>query len=82
MVKMSGTEYKVDYKMKYKCRMCGEEFYNGVTSENIALSTLIQLTTGREIVNNVGMKFLHIKEDHYGIADLIGCEIIRGEKNG
>lgn len=72
-----------DYKMKYKCRMCGEEFYDGVTSnESIAFSTLVQLAAGREAVNNTSMIFVHIKKDHYGIADLIGCDIIGGEENG
>ena len=76
-----------DYKMKYKCRMCGEEFYDAITSnEKIAFGTLIQLTTGRAIsnldVNCTGLKNVHITGDHYGIADLIGCEIIGGEENG
>lgn len=71
-----------DYKMKYKCRICGEEFYDGVTSnESIAFSTLVQLAAGREVVNNTGMIFIHITGDHYGIADLIGCDIIGGEES-
>lgn len=71
-----------DYKMKYKCRICGEEFYDEITSnEKIAFGTLIQLTTGRPISSNrIGLKNVHFTGDHYGIADLIGCDIIGGEE--
>lgn len=73
-----------EYKMKYKCRMCGEEFYDAKTAnEKIAFGILIQLTTGRANsnldVNCTGLKNVHFTGDHYGIADLIGCEIIGGE---
>ena len=74
-----------DYKMKYKCRMCGEEFYDAITgNEKIAFGTLVMLTTGKAIsnldVNCTGMTNVHITGDHYGIADLMGCEIIGGEE--
>ena len=74
-----------DYKMKYKCRMCGKEFYDAITgNEKIAFGTMIQLTTGSMVsnldVNCTGLRNVHIAGDHYGIADLIGCEIIGGEE--
>ena len=76
-----------NYKLQYKCRMCGEVFTDSVTSEKtIAVSTICQIAAGHQKGVNSGVVvntlMPHMDENHYGIADLIGFKIRRGEENG
>lgn len=76
-----------NYKLQYKCRMCGEVFTASMTSnETIAMSTICQIAAGHQKGVNAGIVvntfMTHMEEDHYGIADLIGFEIRREEANG
>lgn len=75
------------YKMMYKCRTCGEIFETARTKdEKIAFTTIELISTGMECVTMFGLPVSsmipHMKDDHYGVADIIGCKKEEEESNG
>ena len=76
-----------EYIFKYKCRCCGKVFdYGERTGNTIAQTVVYRIASGHTSGVNAGAvihsTIVHSSKDHYGIADLIGCEIIGGEENG
>ena len=73
----------VDYIFTYRCRYCGKTFGDAITGEALATKFLIQTAYDLEKdAQNPNEKMIHFAEDHIGIADLIGCDIIGEEENG
>ena len=75
-----------DYKFVYRCRYCKQEFCNSITGNaGIAFGVIANIAADIPIKQKeaatVGKTTMHIEKDHYGIADLIGCEIIGGEES-
>lgn len=67
-----------DYLFKYRCRYCGEEFTESMTgNERLAFGCVIGVAVGLDKKEPLGpnMMSVHIRENHYGVADFIGCEI-------
>ena len=68
-----------EYNFKFKCRMCGEVYTEGITgNDNIAFKCTLCAALDRPSSEHVQAPHLisvHCKNDHYGIADFIGCEI-------
>lgn len=64
-----------NYVFKYKCRFCGHTFEDMRTGdEKLAFKNLIDISCGREVFGAY-LYTLHMTRDHYGFADLIGCDI-------
>ena len=68
-----------EYIFKFKCRMCGEVYTEGMTrNDNIAFGCTLCAALDRPSSDHVQAPHLisvHCKNDHYGIADFVGCEI-------
>ncbi|MBO5969617.1 MAG: hypothetical protein J6S14_14080 [Clostridia bacterium] len=72
----------MNYISKYKCKYCGKVFTGSITgNERIAFSAIIQACADIKTYDAATVldKEPHIEPDHYGIGDLIGVEIERGE---
>ena len=67
-----------EYRAIYKCRLCGGEFAQGITtSEDVILQNMINLVTKCGIKQNIGVPvtetYMHnCKDGSYGFADFIG----------
>lgn len=61
------------YRTKYKCRYCGELFYDTFTSsENVVLQAL----SNHDVIRTATHFATDYPENpHYGIGDLIGFEV-------
>ena len=75
-----------EYIFKYKCRCCGKVFDCGArTGKTIAETVVYQIAAGFTSGANAGVvihtTIVHLSDNHFGIADLIGCEIIGGEED-
>lgn len=73
----------MNYISKYKCDFCGETFDSGITgNEQLAFKSIIMRCVDRTAPELFPFKEPHITKDHYGIGNLIGVEIERGEIDG
>lgn len=65
----------------YRCRYCGKKFGDAITGDKLANKFIIQTVWElKKEAQHPGDKSIHYAEDHYGIADLIGCKIKENEQ--
>lgn len=67
----------MEYKAKYKCRLCGEEYTGVITGENVAWQCMVEMNAG--IHCTVPMAPLktdihHCSGGSLGLADFLGWE--------
>lgn len=70
-----------NYIFTYRCRYCGKEFSDAITGKALTEKFLFQTVCNlKEGAQHPGEKTMHYTEDHIGIADLIGCKIVKESK--
>lgn len=70
----------MDYIAKYKCEYCGAIFDGGITgNEQLAFKSIVMRCVDKRTMYTFPFNEPHISKDHYGIGNLIGIEIKRGE---
>lgn len=70
----------MEYIAKYKCDYCGATFDCGITgNEQLAFKSIVMRCVDKSTTDTFPFKEPHITQDHYGIGNLIGVEIKRGE---
>jgi hypothetical protein len=75
----------MEYKTKYKCRLCGAEFYGPVVTndKSTAVNCLVHMVADIRgaIAEAPGLKLMHIcggdHEGSLGLADFQGWEAVR-----
>ena len=64
-----------EYIFTYRCRYCGKNFDDIRTgNEPKVFANLINISCGQH-ADSCYLYNVHLTKDHYGFADLIGCEI-------